>query len=85
MIASMSRAARAGKVFIDWSQNDRDKTTACVFSVRARPEPTVSWPLRWDDLQRAGPVLASERLDLDRAARLTDVLGTVQRLPDGSA
>src|SRR5262249_47492236 len=52
VIASMSRAARSGKVFIDWGQNDRNKTTACVFSVRAREEPTVSWPIEWSSLGR---------------------------------
>jgi len=52
IISSMSRDARAGKVFIDWSQNDRNKTTACVFSVRARETPTVSWPVEWDELKQ---------------------------------
>ena len=38
------RAARAGKVLIDWSQNVASKTTVSVYSLRARPEPTVSTP-----------------------------------------
>ena len=33
---------RKGKVFIDWSQNDRHKTTVGVYSLRARERPTVS-------------------------------------------
>ncbi|MFN2505486.1 MAG: hypothetical protein ABR540_14875, partial [Acidimicrobiales bacterium] len=39
-----------GKVFIDWSQNDDSKTTVCVYSLRARPRPTVSTPVSWDEL-----------------------------------
>ncbi len=84
VIASMSRAARAGKVFIDWSQNDREKTTACAFSVRARPEPTVSWPLPWsalDGRRLPSPVRASDRLDVAAAADLMRVLTQVQALP----
>src|SRR5207247_152404 len=40
--AVMARNQRAGKIFIDWSQNDRGKTTVCVYSLRAREHPTVS-------------------------------------------
>ena len=81
--ATMSRAQRPGKVFVDWSQNDRDKTTACVFSVRARPEPTVSWPLDWAAVgdRRRTPVRADALPDLAGAARLTRILTRVQRLP----
>ena len=84
VIASMSRAARSGKVFIDWSQNDRNKTTACVFSVRARPEPTVSWPLSWDDVTVGRPVpsvRATGVPDAAAATRLVAVLRRVQPLP----
>jgi bifunctional non-homologous end joining protein LigD len=71
VIASMSRAARAGKVFIDWSQNDRNKTTVCVYSVRAATQPSVSWPIAWEDLNAAKPlrpVLASHVTE-DAAAK----------------
>lgn len=46
----MSRAARPGKVFIDWSQNNTAKTTVAPYSLRARPAPTVSTPLHWDEV-----------------------------------
>ncbi len=55
VINEMARKDRVGKVFIDWSQNDRNKTTVCVYSVRARDEPTVSWPVDWDDLNGRTP------------------------------
>ncbi len=47
----MSKAARKGKVFVDWSQNDEHKTTICVYSLRAKEEPTVSTPVSWDEVE----------------------------------
>ena len=50
-VSRMTKALRAGKVLIDWSQNDEHKTTVCVYSLRARERPTVSTPLEWDELR----------------------------------
>ncbi len=47
----MSKTVRQGKVFVDWSQNDEHKTTICVYSLRAREEPTVSTPVTWEEVQ----------------------------------
>jgi bifunctional non-homologous end joining protein LigD len=47
--SNMSKSVRKGKVFVDWSQNDEHKTTICVYSLRAREEPTVSTPVTWDE------------------------------------
>src|SRR6185312_6232262 len=41
---------RGEKVFIDYNQNARDRTIASAYSVRARPDATVSAPFRWDEL-----------------------------------
>ena len=49
----MRKSLRPGKVFIDWSQNSRHKTTVAVYSLRARPEPTVSTPVTWDEVADA--------------------------------
>jgi bifunctional non-homologous end joining protein LigD len=49
--SNMSKAVRKGKVFVDWSQNDEHKTTICVYSLRAKEEPTVSTPLSWDEVE----------------------------------
>ena len=50
VVSQMAKELRKGKVFIDWSQNDRVKTTVCVYSLRARELPTVSTPLTWDEV-----------------------------------
>jgi len=49
----MSKQARTGKVFVDWSQNDEHKTTVAVYSLRARERPTVSTPVSWEEVKRA--------------------------------
>ena len=41
---------RGKRVFIDYNQNARDRTIASAYSVRARPDATVSAPVRWDEL-----------------------------------
>ena len=48
---TMAKAARPGKVFIDWSQNAFHKTTIAPYSLRARSEPTVSTPVSWDEVE----------------------------------
>jgi DNA ligase D len=42
---------RGARVFIDYNQNARDRTIASAYSVRARPDATVSAPVSWDELQ----------------------------------
>jgi bifunctional non-homologous end joining protein LigD len=51
IVSEMNKGRRAGKVFIDWSQNDEHKTTVCVYSLRARERPTVSTPVTWDEVE----------------------------------
>lgn len=46
----MRKSERPGKVFVDWSQNSRHKTTVAPYSLRARPRPTVSTPVTWDEV-----------------------------------
>ena len=50
VVSDMSKAKRGGKVFVDWSQNDRHKTTVNVYSLRAMERPMVSTPLSWDEV-----------------------------------
>ncbi len=50
VLVEMKKALRTGKVFVDWSQNSRHKTTIAPYSLRARPRPTVSTPISWDEI-----------------------------------
>jgi len=49
----MAKAERKGKVFVDWSQNDRHKTTVCAYSLRIAERPAVSTPVSWDEIEAA--------------------------------
>ncbi len=53
VVAKMSKDLRRGKVLVDWSQNDRHKSTVCVYSLRAKDNPTVSTPLTWNEVEAA--------------------------------
>jgi bifunctional non-homologous end joining protein LigD len=91
VVSRMTKARRAGKVLIDWSQNDSRKTTVCVYSLRAGERPTVSAPLDWQEVQaaleRGDPALLSfdARQGLERVAEQGDlfapVLSLIQKLP----
>jgi bifunctional non-homologous end joining protein LigD len=74
VLSVMTKDLRAGKVFIDWSQNDDSKTTVCVYSLRARPRPTVSTPVTWEEVEA---VVASGNPD-DLAFEAAAVLARVE-------
>jgi bifunctional non-homologous end joining protein LigD len=63
ILSRMAKALRPGKVFIDWSQNAAAKTTVAPYSLRAEPSPTVSTPLRWDEVE-SGAVAPCESDDV---------------------
>jgi bifunctional non-homologous end joining protein LigD len=67
IVSEMTKAKRGGRVFVDWSQNSRHKTTVCVYSLRARDRPTVSTPLRWDEVEAV-----TESRDPDELAFTSD-------------
>jgi bifunctional non-homologous end joining protein LigD len=87
----MAKAVRAGKVFIDYSQNDEHKTTVCVYSLRARDRPTVSTPVTWDEVRDCLDAGDPQRLVFDAGqvpARVAEhgdlfapVLSLVQEIP----
>ena len=84
--SNMSKAVRKGKVFVDWSQNDEHKTTICVYSLRAKEEPTVSTPVIWKEvescLKKKKPDLVKFRSDqvLARMEKLGDLFEAVEEL-----
>jgi bifunctional non-homologous end joining protein LigD len=76
--SNMSKTVRKGKVFVDWSQNDEHKTTICVYSLRAREEPTVSTPVKWNEVENCLKKKKAELLKF----RSDQVLARVEKLGD---
>jgi bifunctional non-homologous end joining protein LigD len=91
VVSQMTKTRRTGRVLIDWSQNDRNKTTVCVYSLRAVARPTASTPLRWGEVRAAVRAGKQEKLAFEAhevLARVRDhgdlfapVLSLVQELP----
>jgi bifunctional non-homologous end joining protein LigD len=91
VISYQQRSAREGKVLIDWSQNAPSKTTVSVYSLRARPAPTVSTPVTWEELDGALSTGDPERLSFswdqvlervkDNGDLMAPVLSVSQELP----
>ena len=91
VVSRMAKKLRPGKVLVDWSQNDRAKTTVAVYSLRARERPTASTPVSWDEVEAAldrgdreslrfeAPDVI-ERVD-DRGDLFSPVLELEQQLP----
>jgi bifunctional non-homologous end joining protein LigD len=86
VISKMARALRAGKVFVDWSQNDEHKTTVNVYSLRAKEQPTVSTPVTWEEVATTLKkkdakllVFPSDRV-LKRVEKMGDIFAPVETL-----
>jgi len=75
--ATMTKARRPGKVFLDWSQNSGSKTTISPYSLRGRERPTVATPITWDEVQLG----AEDPLGLEQF-RFEEVLERVQEHGD---
>ncbi|HEY5698824.1 MAG TPA: non-homologous end-joining DNA ligase [Acidimicrobiales bacterium] len=79
----MKKQLRKGKIFVDWSQNSHHKTTIAAYSLRARPTPTVSTPISWDEVQSGadGEVLSFTAPEvLERVADFGDVFAPTATL-----
>lgn len=76
VVSRMTKTLRPGKVFLDWSQNNPSKTTVAPYSLRARPAPTVSTPVTWEEVEACRApedlVFTSEDV-LERVGRLGDL------------
>lgn len=72
-VATMSKAKRKGRIFVDWLRNQRGATAICPFSPRARAGAPVAVPVTWDELARL-PAAASFGFAeaRERAARPVD-------------
>lgn len=93
--AVMRKADRGGRVFLDWSQNNGNKTTVAPYSLRGRARPWVAAPRTWDELGASdlrqlefGEVLERVARDGDLFAPLapeaTDRLSTYRGMRDAA-
>lgn len=71
----MAKKERPGKIFVDWSQNAFHKTTIAPYSLRARPEPTVSTPVDWDEVAAAADGELELRFTSDEVLARVDARG----------
>jgi bifunctional non-homologous end joining protein LigD len=74
----MRKSLRQGRVLIDWSQNHPAKTTVAVYSVRARPRPTVSTPVTAEEVHRCATQKKAQLLTFETS----DVLRRVEQHGD---
>ncbi|HYX89736.1 MAG TPA: non-homologous end-joining DNA ligase [Gaiellaceae bacterium] len=75
VVAEMPLRLRAGKVFVDWLQNDPTRQTVAPYSLRGLPWSTVAAPLRWEEVEEAVAKERPERLTVlaqDVAGRLEE-------------
>ena len=89
--STMAKKERQNKIFIDWSQNSRHKTTIAPYSLRGRDRPTVSTPISWDEVSDGadGEPLEFEAFDVVARAEafgdlFFDAIGVEQELPTAS-
>ncbi|RJN32135.1 ATP-dependent DNA ligase [Nesterenkonia natronophila] len=84
VVSQMKKTARKGKVFIDWSQNNANKTTVAPYSLRGRPQPWVAAPRTWEELEDPDLGQLTFHEVLERVAEGTDPLADFGRYTDPS-
>ena len=77
VLSAMTRSLRSGKVFVDWSQNNANKTTIAPYSLRGLMRPLVAAPRSWRELESPGLEQLDYRQVLRRLERRPDLLGPV--------
>jgi bifunctional non-homologous end joining protein LigD len=78
VVAEMRKDVRAGKVYVDWLQNDPTRQTVAPYSLRGLPWPTVAAPLLWDEVEEAATTRRGELLVVTEA----DVRARIERHGD---
>jgi bifunctional non-homologous end joining protein LigD len=77
VVAKMTKALRAGRVFLDASQNATSKTTAAPYTLRAVDPVAASAPAHWSEVEAAAdgePLLFNPQQVLERVAADGDLL-----------
>ena len=85
-VATMSKAKRTGKIFIDWLRNQRGATAIAPYSARSRAGAPVAVPVLWDELTDFESAAAFTIADADTLIERTRTIGkwgiARQTLPD---
>jgi bifunctional non-homologous end joining protein LigD len=80
-LATASKQARRGRIFVDYLRNGRGATAVAAYSTRARAGASVSTPLAWDEL---GPDMRADRFGmanlLNRLSHLQDPWADLRKL-----
>ncbi|SFP31723.1 DNA ligase D [Qipengyuania nanhaisediminis] len=71
--ASMSKAKRKGRIFIDWLRNQRGSTAVTPYSARARSGAPVAVPIGWNELKS---IDAAKLYSIDEGKKLIDRAGS---------
>ncbi|WP_138934062.1 DNA ligase D [Roseovarius arcticus] len=78
--ATMSKAKRKERIFIDWMRNERGATAIAPYSLRARPGAPVAVPVTWAELKKLD---RANRFSIsDMAARIKRPCPAAMLLPD---
>lgn len=76
----MTKAMRGGKVFLDWSQNTKSKTTISPYSLRGTDAPNAAAPRTWAEIEdgaaKGGTLRHLQMAEvLERAQEMGDIFG----------
>lgn len=77
-VATMSKAKRKGKIFIDWLRNERGATAIAPYSLRARKGAPVAVPVTWEELDG---LTGANTFDMPAARKRLQVLCPLSQLP----
>jgi bifunctional non-homologous end joining protein LigD len=80
VVSDMKKSLRTGRVLVDWSQNNGNKTTVAPYSLRGRAHPTVAAPRTWRELASKNLAQLEFEQVLRRVKRRGDVLEGIDRL-----
>jgi bifunctional non-homologous end joining protein LigD len=85
VVADVNKSRRAGKVFLDWLQNDPTRQTVAPYSLRGLPWPTAATPVTWEEVESGEPLVFLGDDVLARIERdgdvFADALTLEQELP----
>jgi bifunctional non-homologous end joining protein LigD len=78
VISEVDKSRRAGKVFIDWLQNDPTRQTVAPYSLRGLAWPTVATPVTWEEVERGDSLTFLGEDVLGRVEDVGDLWADVQ-------